>query len=225
MVDILSAWVSDGGVLAIFGNSKGRCDFTGLNLLAGKFGITFKGDESSATPKSGGTWVTDGVEHKLGPESITYRDERPVPPLHGGFPDRPLCQNLYAINIASYGTLATEAPAEAVLEAVRASPVLPEPRPWYVVLGLVKWPGWGRVHFSVGGRETIVAECQYGRGLAIAVGGPWFENDNVMLDETKSAGGNRLAAENFAGWLLASSFRPLAEQSAKDANAMPQNNR
>lgn len=37
-------WVKAGGVLVLFGNDKGNCEFEHLNMLAGKFGIHFNED-------------------------------------------------------------------------------------------------------------------------------------------------------------------------------------
>ncbi|MHB8336501.1 MAG: DUF4350 domain-containing protein [Ignavibacteriaceae bacterium] len=37
-------WVKGGGVLVLFGNDKGNCEFEHLNLLAGNFGIHFNED-------------------------------------------------------------------------------------------------------------------------------------------------------------------------------------
>ncbi len=38
------SWVKSGGVLALFGNDKGNCEFNHLNKLAGNFGIHFNED-------------------------------------------------------------------------------------------------------------------------------------------------------------------------------------
>ena len=37
-------WVKGGGVLVLFGNDKGNCEFEHLNMLAGQFGIHFNED-------------------------------------------------------------------------------------------------------------------------------------------------------------------------------------
>ncbi len=43
-IESIVSWVRNGGVLAIFANDSGNCEFTPLNRLAGRFGIRFSED-------------------------------------------------------------------------------------------------------------------------------------------------------------------------------------
>jgi unsaturated rhamnogalacturonyl hydrolase len=79
-------WVENGGVLVLFGNDKGNCEFTHLNELARRFGITFNEDKAN----TGG-------------------------PAFGPLPDHPFFKDVKKLHIKDMCTLTLAAPAEAIL--------------------------------------------------------------------------------------------------------------
>ncbi len=85
--DVVAAWVEKGGVLVLFGNDKGNCEFTHFNLLASRFGITFNEDKAD----TGG-------------------------PAFGPMPEHPFFKNVKKLHIKDMCTLTLASPAEPVLQ-------------------------------------------------------------------------------------------------------------
>jgi unsaturated rhamnogalacturonyl hydrolase len=84
--DALETWVKAGGVLVLMGNNTGNAEFTHLNGLANRFGITFNED----------TATTNG-------------------PKIDKFPDSPLFAGVSKLHIVGMCTLKVAGPAQAVL--------------------------------------------------------------------------------------------------------------
>jgi lysophospholipase L1-like esterase len=91
-ITVISEWVSNGGVLILFGNDKGNAEFEHLNSLAERFGIHFNEDSRNR--------VT-GTQFELG----TFEK----------FPSHPLFKNVRKIFIKELSTLRIQSPAESVL--------------------------------------------------------------------------------------------------------------
>jgi hypothetical protein len=86
-IGAVTAWVENGGVLVLFGNDKGNCEFKHFNELAGKFGITFNEDKAN----TGG-------------------------PAFGPLPDHPFFKDAKKLHIKDMCTLQLAAPAEPALQ-------------------------------------------------------------------------------------------------------------
>ena len=85
-IDAVAGWVEKGGVLVLFGNDKGNCEFKHFNELASRFGITFNEDKAD----TGG-------------------------PAFGPLPEQPLFKDVKKLHIKDLCTLTLAAPAEAAL--------------------------------------------------------------------------------------------------------------
>ncbi len=85
-IDAIVPWVENGGVLVLFGNDKGNCEFKHLNELAARFGIAFNEDKAN----TGG-------------------------PAFGPLPEHPYFKDVKKLHLKDMCTLTLAAPAEAVL--------------------------------------------------------------------------------------------------------------
>ena len=81
------SWVEKGGVLVLFGNDKGNCEFAHLNELAATFGITFNEDKVD----TGG-------------------------PAFGPLPDHPYFKDVKKLHIKDACSLTLAAPAASALD-------------------------------------------------------------------------------------------------------------
>jgi unsaturated rhamnogalacturonyl hydrolase len=90
--DVVAAWVNDGGVLVILANDKNNCEFEHLNILAGKFGITFNGDLRNQVPNG--------------------RDRSPGTFKAAQFPDHPLFKDISMIYMKEISTIQVKDPAK-----------------------------------------------------------------------------------------------------------------
>jgi len=100
--DAVVRWVESGGTLLLMNNNKGNCDFDHINILAGRFGVTFNEDSRNETPKRDLKRATVDTRAFAGQ------------PLFGGVP---------AIYMKEICTLVLKAPAEAVLTAPKENGV------------------------------------------------------------------------------------------------------
>ncbi len=85
-------WVKDGGVLILFANDKGNCEFTHLNNLAGNFGIHFNEDSRNDVI---------GKNYDMG--------------KFDNLPDRPLFKGVKKIYLKEISTLKISSPAKSLL--------------------------------------------------------------------------------------------------------------
>ena len=91
-IEVVTAWVRQGGVLILFGNDKGNAEFEHLNRLAGEFGVYFNGDSRNRVT---GKQYETGTFEKL--------------------PGHPLFAGVRKIFIKELSTLRIHEPAQAVL--------------------------------------------------------------------------------------------------------------
>ncbi len=92
-IEALVSWVRNGGVLAIFANDSGNCEFTHLNRLAEHFGIRFKEDSRNDVV---------GTDFEAG----AFSD----------LPDIPMFKEVKKIYLKEISTLTIESPAEPLLK-------------------------------------------------------------------------------------------------------------
>jgi unsaturated rhamnogalacturonyl hydrolase len=92
--DAVARWVEAGGTLLLLNNNKGNADFAHINILAGRFGITFNEDSRNETPK---------------------RDLKRATVDTRAFASRPFFRDVPAVYMKEVCTLGVKAPAEAVL--------------------------------------------------------------------------------------------------------------
>jgi len=88
----IERWVKNGGVLALFANDKGNCEFEHLNKLAERFGIHF--NEDSQHKVIGKAWETGKNDH---------------------LPDHPIFKNVKQIFTKEVSTLVLTGPAQPIL--------------------------------------------------------------------------------------------------------------
>lgn len=86
-IEAVVSWVEKGGVLVLFGNDKGNCEFQHFNELATKFGITFNEDKVD----TGG-------------------------PAFGPLPEQPLFKDVKKLHVKDACSLTLAAPAASVLD-------------------------------------------------------------------------------------------------------------
>ncbi len=116
--DAVVRWVESGGTLMLMNNNKGNADFAHINILAGRFGITFNEDSRNETPK---------------------RDLKRATVDTRAFAWQPFFRDVPAVYMKEVCTLDVRAPAEAVLTVPR------EAGPGSDVLMAVCRMGKGRV--------------------------------------------------------------------------------
>jgi unsaturated rhamnogalacturonyl hydrolase len=71
---VIERWVKNGGVLALFGNDKGNCEFEHLNKLSERFGIHF--NEDSQHKVLGKAWEM-GKNDQL-PDHPIFKDVKQI---------------------------------------------------------------------------------------------------------------------------------------------------
>ena len=86
-IDAVDAWVQKGGVLVLFGNDRGNCEFRHFNELASRFGIVFNEDKAD----TGG-------------------------PAFGPLPDHPFFKDVKKLHLKDLCSLTLTAPAAPVLD-------------------------------------------------------------------------------------------------------------
>ncbi|MGA2232627.1 MAG: hypothetical protein ABSH22_17150 [Tepidisphaeraceae bacterium] len=189
-VDTIVSWVQDGGVIALFGNSKGKCDFDGLNALSRYFGILFNNDLSSTFPKPGDSTVEyDGKQMATKPETIRFMG---FPTRLDGLPDHEIFRGVKSVEIREFSTLTVS--NEEHYSLLRESHDYTFKTPTRGQVSDVILDGVGRV-------ETVMATFRLGKGTAFAVGCPWLDNATLDL-QTPQGSDNRRMASNLVRWLL-----------------------
>ena len=98
--DVIRDWVKSGGVLMLMNNDKGNTDFEHINILAGKFGITFNEDCRNAAP-----------HHE--PDKMQLDTKQ--------FVNHPVLQGVSLISMRGICTLSLQEPAKAILTAPKES--------------------------------------------------------------------------------------------------------
>jgi unsaturated rhamnogalacturonyl hydrolase len=88
----ITKWVKDGGVLILFANDKGNCEFNHLNDLAENFGIHFNDDSRN-----------------------DVKDDDYAQGEFGHLPDHPIFKGVKQIYLKEISTLKIKSPAKAIL--------------------------------------------------------------------------------------------------------------
>ena len=76
--DVVESWVKDGGVLLLFMNDKNNTEFEHLNVLSGRFGITFNNDLRNQVPNANDRSPGTFAVNKLAPDEPLFKDLRSI---------------------------------------------------------------------------------------------------------------------------------------------------
>jgi unsaturated rhamnogalacturonyl hydrolase len=91
-IENIVKWVKDGGVLVLFANDKGNCEFNHLNNLSENFGIHFNGDSRNDVKDD--NYALGKFDH---------------------LPDHPIFKDVKQIYLKEISTLKIKSPAKSVL--------------------------------------------------------------------------------------------------------------
>jgi len=198
-IDTIVAWVKDGGVLAVFANSRGNCDIEHLDDLAEQFGITFSADQKTTVTKPGDDIVTfRGSQIATFPEQITFSGD--AQQNKWGFPDFSLFRQVKGIYIEESSVIrSVQEPARTLLDIHhywKFKEPFRYPHSWFGIdTGLIMYPGNERI-------DRVMAASREGRGFVFAAACPWVNNHSLNNVEPSQINDNNVAMINLARWLL-----------------------
>jgi hypothetical protein len=204
-ISTIVGWVKDGGVLAIFANGE-DCDIEHLNDLARPFGATFH-NPPSEIPKPAGIVTYDGARVEVKAEMMSYstgsnfRGRR--------LSDIPICkgaQGVYVNNCSDIWPNDLKPGEIQELLTIYHSAEFKKPfkpNAWiWSLLGSLGIRGGREVRGTAVESVNVMASSNYGRGMVIFVGCPWFENRSLDYSSPTLQNDNRIVAGNLVLWLL-----------------------
>jgi hypothetical protein len=206
-IPTIVSWVKDGGVLAIFANSRDKCDIAHLNDLARSFGVVFHDGPFSSVPKPAGMVTYDGKQVAANAERTWYSAGSRLP--GDGWrdtkdlPDLPVFKGAAGIYANDYSDIYPEAANVKFLLIVHHGVRFKQ----VVHLGDTWMPFVASHPMTADGMDTsssaVLASINIGRGMVVLVGCPWFENQSLDYSSLAVVNDNHAVAENFVQWLLA----------------------
>ena len=206
---VIYNWVKKGGVLLLFHNDKGNCDFEHLNLLAKKLG--FKFNENSRNKVEGKKYEMGEMEvycndrlYSDGGTTHSFTTQGCISsynPVHHNF----LYFNCVKKNPNKLKTTDTlnlifETATKLYLKEISTLKILSNNKP---------------SAFYTEKHDTLMFETKIGNGYVFAIGDPWLYNEYVDGRKLPVEFENFKAANDLVKWALSHATKPRKAMNAK----------